>query len=90
MIQTQAEIEKLAESFKQPSEVKTEKYIRNLKRMQEFYSSKIEVAPDNQAIMFGHFVKSLECAIATFHMYRHVTERLAKLAGGDHADRTDS
>lgn len=66
-----------------PQDEKLQRRLNRLDRMLAFYQSKMDVAPENQAMMFRGFVSALLYAIATIRMYRKLTKQLAELAEVD-------
>lgn len=74
------ELAKLAAAHPVPQDDKLQRRIHRLDRMTEFYQSKLDTAPGNQALMFKGFVSALVYAAATIKMYRKLTKRLAELA----------
>lgn len=89
MIQLQAEIKTLANSDSVPNDKKLEKRIKNLNKMAAFYEEKIKHSPDGEAMMFKTYVSTLLYAVTIISMYRHLTKKIAKLAGETDLENTD-
>lgn len=80
MADIKQELVALAKSHPVPSEIKLERRMKRLERMERFYDEKIAEAPEKQALMFNGFVSALVYAMTIIKMYRKLTKQLAELA----------
>lgn len=76
-------IQDLAKKYPPPSDPKLERRIQRLERMASFYKSKINEAPEKQALMFAGFESALNYAITTIKIYRKLTIAIAEEANSD-------